>query len=89
MKRLLDLDPAPADALDGLWSRSEKLANVIEDALDWIEAEPVDPRAKRRRFSNGMWAISVHGAGEEWLVIWEESDPGHPVVRLIAEATSL
>ena len=89
MKPSLELDPGPADALDALWSRSEKLADRIEHALDWIEADPPDPRAKRRRFSNGMWAISVNAAGEDWLVVWEELDPGRPIVRLIAESTSL
>ncbi len=87
--RHVELDPLPAEALDALWSRSELLANAVEDALDWIEADPPDPRAKRRRFSNGMWAISIHGADEEWLLIWEEPEADSPVVRLIAEATSL
>ena len=89
MTRRLSLDPDPADALDALWARNRKLADAVEDALDWIEAEPPDRRAKRRRFSNGMWAITLVAAGEEWLVVWEEPGPDEPVVRHIGETTSL
>ncbi|MHB2022144.1 MAG: hypothetical protein ACYCO3_02245 [Mycobacteriales bacterium] len=65
------------------------VAAAIEESLDWIEAEPVGPRAKRRRFSNGMWAIPHSIAEGEWLVLWEEDPPGQPVVCFIGETTSL
>jgi len=65
------------------------LANAGEEALDWIEADPPDARAKRRVFSNGMRVIGVFAGGEEWTVVWDEETPGQPVVRLIAETTSI
>jgi len=87
--RTLRLDPRPADALDALWARNEKLAERIEEVLDWIEADPPDMRARRRLFTNGMWVVSVSGGGEDWTVVWEEETPGEPYVRLIAETTSI
>lgn len=85
----VQLDPIPADELDSLHATLPSVAAAIEESLDWIEAEPVDPRAKRRRFSNGMWAILRSIADGEWLVLWEEDPPGYPVVRFIGETTSL
>lgn len=87
--RRLTLDPLPHQALELLWARSENVADAVEEVLDWIEAEPPDVRAKRRRFSNGMWAVNVRVLGEEWTVVWEEETPGQPVVRLLAETSSI
>ncbi|MGH9063874.1 MAG: hypothetical protein ACRDZQ_06100 [Acidimicrobiales bacterium] len=87
--RQLELDQIPADKLDGLHATLPEVAEVIEDCLDWVEAEPIDPRARRRRFSNGMWAIVRLAGGSDWLILWEEEDPGRPVVRFIGETTSL
>lgn len=87
--RVLTLDPAPAEALDRLWERNEHLADAVEEAMDWIEADPPDVRAKRHRFANGMWAIQVRAGGEEWTLVWEEDTPGEPVVRVLAETTSI
>lgn len=87
--RSLHLDPVPDDTLESLWRRLPKVAEAIEEVLDWIEADPPDPRAKRRRFTNGMWAVTRMVSGEEWLVVWEEPDPGRPVVRHLGESISL
>ncbi|MHB8341656.1 MAG: hypothetical protein ACYDB7_10855 [Mycobacteriales bacterium] len=85
----IDLDPVPAEKLTSLHATLPKVAEVIEVALDWIEADPVDPRAKRRRFSNGMRAIVRPAADADWLILWEEDPPGQPVVRFIGETASL
>lgn len=85
----VELDPMPADALESLWLRNDRLAEAVETALDWIESVPVPPEARRRRFTNGMWAISIHAGGEEWLLVWEEPEKDRPVVRLLADATSI
>jgi hypothetical protein len=53
---------------------------ALKECLDWIEAEPVDVRA-RRWFSNGMWAIARAIVGGEWLILWEEDPPDQPVCR--------
>lgn len=85
----VELDPIPADKLDSLHEHSPRVAAAIEEILDWIEAEPTDPRARRRRFTNGMWAVVRVVAGDEWLVLWEEDPPSQPVVRFVGETASL
>jgi hypothetical protein len=87
--RQVELDPIPAARLDSLHDAQPKVALALEESLDWIEAEPVDVRARRRRFSNGMRAIVRAVAGEEWLILWEEDPPGQPVVRFLGETQSL
>ena len=83
------LDPLPFEKLSSLHASLPVVAGAIEDALDWIEADLVDPRTKRRRFTNGMWAIVRSAEGSEWLVLWEEDPPGQPVVRFVGETVSL
>ena len=85
----VELDPIPADKLESLHEHSPRVASAIEEVLDWIEAEPMNPRARRRRFSNGMWAVVRRVDDDEWLVLWEEDPPGQPVVRFIGETASL
>jgi hypothetical protein len=87
--RELELDPIPAEKLDWLHATLPEVAGKIEECLDWIEADPIDPRAKRRRFTAGLWAILRPGAGSEWLLLWDEEQAGRPVVRFIGETTSL
>ena len=86
--RQLELDPIPAEKLGGLHATLPRVAEMIEECLDWVEAEPVDTRAKRRRFSNGLWAIVRSTAGSDWLVLWDEEEPGYPVIRFIGETTA-
>ncbi len=87
--RRIELDPLPAEKLESLHATLPQAADAVEECLDWIEADPVDPRAKRRRFSNGMWAIVRSAADAEWLVLWDEEETGTPVVRFIGETASL
>ncbi len=87
--RALTLDPVPAAKLESLHGTFPVVAAAIEEILDWVEADPVDPRARRRRFTNGMWAVVRLVGGSEWLVLWEEDQPGIPVVRFIGETSSL
>lgn len=85
----VELDPIPADKLDSLHAHQPRIASAIEEVLEWIEAEPIDPRARRRRFTNGRWAVVRVVTNDEWLVLWEEDPPGRPVVRFIGETASL
>jgi hypothetical protein len=87
--RELHLDPAPAAKLDSVHATQPRLADMIEERLDWIETEPIDPRARRRRFTNGMWAIIFAAGGSDWLILWEEDPPGQPVIRFLGETVSL
>ena len=87
--REVELDPVPSERLDSLHARLPRVAAAIEETLDWIEADPPDVRAKRRRFSNGLWVVVRPVDGDEWILLWEEDPPGRPVVRFIGESTSL
>ncbi|MHB1066291.1 MAG: hypothetical protein ACYC2Z_02495 [Candidatus Nanopelagicales bacterium] len=86
--RLL-LDPIPADVLDALHDAQPHVAQRLEECLDWIESDPVDPRARRRQFTNGIRAITSVIGGEEWLLLWEEDPDGTAVVRFIGQSASL
>ena len=86
MRRVL-FDPQPDAALDRLWDTNEILADRIEEAVDWIRDG--DARAKRRAFTGGIYLIEVRATGQDWSVLWEESDPGIAYVRHIAESTSI
>lgn len=87
--RTIELDPQPAETLDALHATQPVVADALEDVLDRIEADPPDPRCKRRHFTNGLWAVTRLSAGSEWLVLWEEDPSGEPVIRHIGESTSL
>ena len=86
---IVALDPIPADTLDYLHVGSPRAAERVEACLDWLEGDPVDSRARRRRFSNGLFAITSVVDGEEWLILWEEDPPGTAVVRFIGQSQSL
>lgn len=88
MHRRLLLDPTPAAKLDSLHALFPEIASVIEECLDWIAADPPDPRAKRRRFLGGLWAILRSGGRVDWLILWDE-DGNEATVRFIGETTSL
>ena len=80
-------DPQPDLALDHLWDRDEIIADAIEDAIDWIRAG--DIRARRRAFAGGVFLIEVRAAGEDWSVLWEDTEDGTATVRHIADTTSI
>lgn len=75
--------------LDRLWDRVPRLAERVEEALDWIEADPPDQRAVRRVFTNGVRAVTVTGGGETWVVFWAEAGDNVGHVLAIAEETSI
>lgn len=85
----VELDPIPGDVLDRLHEANPDVAMAVEECLDWLEADPIDVRARRRQFTNGMRAISRLVRGEEWILLWEEDPPGVAVVRFIGQSASL
>lgn len=87
--RRLELDPLPAARLDSLYDSDPATAARLDECLDWIEADPVDVRAKRVQFTNGMKAIRRTVSGREWLILWDEDEPGLPVVRFLDESSAL
>ncbi len=66
-------------------SRRE-LFNRINDALDAIEDDPSDASVRRLRYQKPPnWGIPVYGSGEDWLILWSESETG-AVVHYIGES---
>ena len=67
------------DATRGaLWER-------VNDALDAIEADPAAAAVRRRRYqSPPVWGTPVHSAGDDWLILWAETDRG-PLVLYVGE----
>lgn len=84
----VELDPAAAAQLDELYDRDPETAARIDECLDWVEAEPMDPRAYRRMFSGGVRAISRVIREEERLVLWEP-DGDVAAIRVILPADQL
>lgn len=83
------LDPEPDRVLLALYGRDPHIAARIDQCIDWIEAEPMDPRAYRRMFSNGVRAITCVVGSEEWLILWEPTDAGIDYVRFIGQSDAL
>ncbi len=66
----------------------QQLYERVNDVLDAIEDNPKDPSVRRRRFqSPPHWLVAVHGAGEDWIVMWELTKSG-PFVHYIGEPVS-
>ena len=84
----VELDPAAAAQLDELYDRDPETAARIDECLDWVEAEPMDPRVYRRMFSGGVRAISRVIREEEWLVLCEP-DGDVSAIRAILPADQL
>ena len=57
-------------------SRSQ-LYDRINDVLDAIEDDPGSREVRLRSYTSPpVWGVPVHGSGEDWLVLWSETDAG-------------
>ena len=44
----------------------------VNDALDWLEDDPADPRVRRRQYQDPkLWGIVVRAPDEDWLILWD------------------
>ncbi len=58
-------------------SARRQLYERVNDILDLIEDDPSDRSVRLRRYRNPpIWGVTVHGSGEDWLVLWSETDSG-------------
>jgi len=66
-------------------SGAEQMLDAIDDALDVLEADPGDARARRRSFTGGKWGIPARDRTDDWLIVWEQDDQGIVRVRYLGE----
>lgn len=60
-----------ADADDAYSNVPLPVAHWADEVFDWLEESPVNVRARARRFTNGLWAVTRVIGGDDWLILWE------------------
>ena len=90
--REVELVPEALAELRGVRERNPLLGERLDLALDLVEEEPPNVRAKRRALTSDqvdgfIFAIEVRGAGEDWLILWGEnaSNPSSPLVFYVGK----
>lgn len=86
LSAVLEMDPEPHDAMVRLYQDHPDLADRLDMWLDRIEADPADPRVRRRLIRPGrLWAISVAdpAGAADYLILWDHADDDIPVVRYL------
>lgn len=67
-------------------STRRELYDRVNDLLDVLEADPGGASVRRLRYQRpAIWGIPVHGSGEEWLILWSESETAS-LIHYIGEA---
>jgi hypothetical protein len=68
----VDFDEQPQEAYAELERTGRtRFLDVIDDAVDVLEADPGDKRCRERSFRDGRWGITVRDRDDDWLIIWE------------------
>lgn len=66
-------------------SARRQLYDRVNDALNLLEADPGDASVRRLRYQTPpIWGIPVYGSGEEWIILWSDSESG-ALVHYIGE----
>ncbi len=76
--QLTELEKSPA---------SEALVNALEERVFRLLArDPSNPAFRRRRFSNGLWVVTVWVHDDETSVLWDGEDlPESVTIRFIGK----
>lgn len=62
-----------------------QLYDRINDVLDAIEDDRGSREVRLRRYASPpVWGVPVHGSGEDWLVLWSETNAG-PLIHYLGE----
>lgn len=81
----IGLDPQPQRAYADV---PAAVAAWADRVFDWLEQDPVDPRAYPRLFSGGVRATTATIRDETWVVLWEPEGE-EAVVRFLGLDTFL
>jgi hypothetical protein len=68
-------------------SGSAAIIRVLEkQVFRLLATDPTDPTLRRRRFSNGIWAVTVWANNDEITVLWDGEDlPESVIIRYIGK----
>jgi hypothetical protein len=86
----LVFDPDADAALSRLEAAGSLLLQRVNQVLDWLEADPAEPRVRRVRFHRpALWCVTVAAGDEEWAVLWEPhaTEADVVVVRYLGPAS--
>jgi hypothetical protein len=77
----VEFDPQPLQAYASLdKAGAAALLDVVDDAIDALEADPGAAAVRRRSFGDGLWGIPVRDRTEDWLIIWEHDPDADDVI---------
>ena len=69
----LELDPEAFAALEKLYATDPAAADVVDEWLDALQADPGQARVRRRHLRPpGLWYIPFRlTATEDWMILWQ------------------
>ncbi len=69
----LELDPEALAALEQLYATDPAAADVVDEWLDALQADPGQARVRRRRLRTpGLWYIPFRlTATDDWMILWQ------------------
>ncbi|MGI8984721.1 MAG: hypothetical protein ACR2HM_09365 [Acidimicrobiales bacterium] len=62
----------------------------MNEVLDWLEADPTDPRVRRVRFHQPLlWCVTVVAGDDEWAALWEPhpTEPNAVAIHYLGPAS--
>ncbi len=68
MRMRVALAAAADDAYRGAPPGVQDWADKV---FDWLEEDPVNPHARRHRFSQGLYYVAMRSADQDWALLWE------------------
>jgi hypothetical protein len=58
------------------------MLDVIDDAIDLLEADPSSAVRRKRSFRGGLWGMPVRDRHDDWLIVWEHDPGDSDIVRV-------
>ena len=58
------------------------MLDAIDAALDILEDNPGDTRARKRAFTSGVFGMTIRDRTDNWVLLWELDDHNSDIVRV-------